>query len=518
MLGVRAGPSYGAPQKGSVRLTIFVSALAAAAWIWLLLFSQPRCWETSKDRLLGPPSVSIPSSDPSFVLESQLAVLSPSNHALVGRSRSTSSTGRVMESEGSTLRNIVFGIGASAELWQQRKEYVKLWWRPGELRGYVWLDEPVEMSAEDVGQLPELRVSEDISRFRYTNPKGHPSAIRLSRIVSETVRMQPQGVDWFVMGDDDTIFSPDNLVKVLSKYDHTKMVYVGSSSESHKQNVDFSYQMAFGGGGFALSYPLARALERMQDKCLERHPELFGSDDRMQACVAELGVPLFKEAGFHQFDIYGNAFGLLSAHPLVPFISLHHVDLIEPVFPGRNTRDALAHLNKAMRAEPAAFLQQSFCVDAKRRWTVSVAWGYSVQWFPGVMRARDLERPEVTYQSWHRKADPLHYSFNTRPAIRSPCQRPTVFYMDDIGYAQNSDAPVSVYARDTANDKRKKEAYCKSSIVPPEGVTSVRVVRDPTEDDWFQTPRRQCCKSVTIQEGTQALIRLGACDDGEVIA
>lgn len=68
-----------------------------------------------------------------------------------------------------------------------------------------------------------------------------------------------------------------------------------------------------------------------------------------------------------QFDIYGNAFGLLSAHPLVPFISLHHVDLIEPVFPGRNTRDALAHLGKAMRAEPAAFLQQSFCVDAQRR-------------------------------------------------------------------------------------------------------------------------------------------------------
>lgn len=303
MLGVRAGPSYGVPQKGSVRLTIFVSALAAAAWIWLLLFSQPRCWESSKDRLLGPPSVSMPSSDPSFastLLDSQLAVLSPSNHALVARSRSTSSTGRVMESEGSTLRNIVFGIGASAELWQQRKEYVKLWWRPGELRGYVWLDEPVEMTSDDVGQLPELRVSEDISRFRYTNPKGHPSAIRLSRIVSETVRMQPQGVDWFVMGDDDTIFSPDNLVKVLSKYDHTKMVYIGSSSESHRQNVDFSYQMAFGGGGFALSYPLARALERMQDKCLERHPELFGSDDRMQACVAELGVPLFKEAGFHQ--------------------------------------------------------------------------------------------------------------------------------------------------------------------------------------------------------------------------
>jgi hypothetical protein len=309
----RVGPSYGVPQKGSLRLTIFISAITAAAWIWLLLFSQPRCWESSKDRMLGPPSVS--SSDPSLastLLDSQLLVLSPSNHALVARSRSTSSTDLSIEgSSGSTLRNIVFGIGASAELWDQRKEYVKLWWRPGELRGFVWLDEPVAASLEDGGELPELRVSQDISRFRYTNPKGHPSAIRLSRIVSEMVRLQPEDVHWFVMGDDDTIFSPDNLVKVLSKYDHTKMVYIGSNSEDHKQNVDFSYQMAFGGGGFALSYPLAKALEGMQDKCLERHPELFGSDDRMQACVSELGVPLLKEAGFHQVSPQG-CFLLLS--------------------------------------------------------------------------------------------------------------------------------------------------------------------------------------------------------------
>ena len=102
------------------------------------------------------------------------------------------------------------------------------------------------------------------------------------------------------MGDDDTVFVTENLVKVLQKYDHNQFYYIGSSSESHMQNIYFSYNMAFGGGGFAISYPLAVALDRMQDRCIQRYPALFGSDDRIQACMAELGVPLTKENGFHQ--------------------------------------------------------------------------------------------------------------------------------------------------------------------------------------------------------------------------
>jgi len=41
------------------------------------------------------------------------------------------------------------------------------------------------------------------------------------------------------------------------------------------------------------------ALEKMQDKCIQRYPGLYGLDDRIQACMAELGVPLTMEKGFH---------------------------------------------------------------------------------------------------------------------------------------------------------------------------------------------------------------------------
>lgn len=196
------------------------------------------------------------------------------------------------------LRNVVFGIAASAKLWEKRKNYIKLWFKPKEMRGVVWLDRPVK-SSRDEG-LPPVRISGNTSRFSYTNRQGHRSAIRISRIVSETLRLGLEDVHWFVMGDDDTVFVTENLIRILRKYDHNQFYYIGSLSESHLQNIYFSYGMAYGGGGFALSYPLAKALAGMQDRCIQRYPGLYGSDDRMQACMAELGVPLTKELGFHQ--------------------------------------------------------------------------------------------------------------------------------------------------------------------------------------------------------------------------
>lgn len=208
-----------------------------------------------------------------------------------------------IEEEKTGLEHIVFGIAASAKLWNKRKNYIKLWWKEEQMRGIVWLDNSVKTTNES-NLLPELRISGDTSHFRYTNKQGHRSAIRISRIVSETLRLGMDNVRWFVMGDDDTVFVTENLVRVLNKYDHNQYYYIGSLSESHLQNIYFSYGMAYGGGGFAISYPLAKALEKMQDKCIQRYPGLYGSDDRMQACMAELGVPLTKEPGFHQVSYY----------------------------------------------------------------------------------------------------------------------------------------------------------------------------------------------------------------------
>lgn len=97
------------------------------------------------------------------------------------------------------------------------------------------------------------------------------------------------------MGDDDTFFSPFGLAALLSKYDHKRKVYVGSYSETHFQNIKLGYEMAFGGGGFAISAALAEALNSTLEECLIRNNEFWSSDQRVATCVAELGVKMLKK-------------------------------------------------------------------------------------------------------------------------------------------------------------------------------------------------------------------------------
>ena len=236
-----------------------------------------------------------------IVNSSQPFILLQSNQTAVIKSHKSSPPPPPPTPE-TDLRHVVFGIAASARLWKQRKEYIKLWYKPNQMRGYVWLEKPVKRldQENETNNLPPVRISADTSKFPYKNKQGHRSAIRISRIVTETLKLGLKDVRWFVMGDDDTVFVAENLIRVLRKYDHNQMYYIGSLSESHLQNIYFSYGMAYGGGGFAVSYPLAVALSKMQDRCIKRYPALYGSDDRMQACMAELGVPLTKELGFHQ--------------------------------------------------------------------------------------------------------------------------------------------------------------------------------------------------------------------------
>ncbi|XP_057817206.2 uncharacterized protein LOC131030401 [Cryptomeria japonica] len=413
------------------------------------------------------------------------------------------------------LQHIVFGIGASALLWETRKEYVKLWWKPKEMRGFVWLDKPINGMKEWEFCLPAWRISGNTSEFKYTHKHGWRSSIRLSRIVAETFRQGLPDVHWFVMGDDDTVFVPQNLVTVLSKYDHTQFYYIGGNSESHIQNQFFSFNMAFGGGGFAISYPLARALESMQDKCLTRYHHLFGSDDRVQACVVELGVPLTREPGFHQLDIIGKAWGLLAAHPIAPLVSLHHMEVLEPLFSGRSRVESVRHILQAASFDPAALLQQSICYDRRRRWSISVSWGYIVQIMRGLVSPRDLERPLRTFSNWQNRDDFMSYPFNTRPFPTHPCDKPLLFELHNISHSRHSHSIVmSEYRR----RDEEQISNCSKRIASPHRVETIRVFKRRDDYLWFKEPRRNCCTLRHRKRKSKIIdMEVAPCKDGEII-
>ncbi|CAL4928757.1 unnamed protein product [Urochloa decumbens] len=418
------------------------------------------------------------------------------------------------------LRHIVFGIGASSSLWPSRREYIKVWWRPGEMRGFVWLDKPVpelySRNASLKAGLPGIKISGNTSAFPYTHGAGSRSALRITRIVSESFRLGLPGARWFVMGDDDTVFFPDNLADVLSRYDHTQPYYVGNPSESHIQNLIFSYGMAFGGGGFAISAALAEQLARMQDGCIQRYPALYGSDDRVHACMSELGVPLTRHLGFHQCDLWGDVLGLLGAHPVAPLVTLHHLDFLQPVFPTvRSRTTALRRLfSGPVALDPAAVAQQSVCYDSAKEWTVSVSWGFAVVVVRGVLSPREMETPMRTFLNWYRRADYTAYAFNTRPVARQPCQRPQVYYMRQARMNRRRNTTVTEYER-----HRVPPAPCRWRIPDPAALLDrVVVFKKPDPDLWKRAPRRNCCRVVsspTKGKDRRMTIDVGVCREGE---
>ncbi|XP_039026385.1 uncharacterized protein LOC120159977 [Hibiscus syriacus] len=407
------------------------------------------------------------------------------------------------------LKHIAFGIASSSNLFETRKEYIKAWWRPKETRGVVWVDKKVKKNTDE--KLPQIRVSQDTTRFKYTNRQGSRSALRITRVVSETLKLGMKDIRWFVMGDDDTVFVVNNVVRVLSKYDHTQFYYIGSGSESHIQNIFFSYAMAFGGGGFAISYPLAKELSKMQDNCIQRYPGLYGSDDRIQACMAELGVPLTKELGFHQYDVYGDLVGLLGAHPVTPLVSLHHLDVVEPIFPGMKRAKAIQHLLEAAKEDSASLMQQSICYDSNRFWSITISWGYVVQIMRGIMSPRELEMPSRTFLNWYKRADYTAYAFNTRPVESHPCQKPFVFYMRKVKFDRPRWQTISIYYR-----HKIKSRNCRWRIPSPEKLDSVVILKKRDDQRWKKSPRRDCCRVMRSEKNNSMVISVGKCREGEI--
>ncbi|CAF2044075.1 hypothetical protein IGI04_036201 [Brassica rapa subsp. trilocularis] len=481
------------PRLRRCRLSRFATALVAttalllASVAWLSLVFSPatsRCWHLLRDwedahiwnRRYEREGEISPPALPIFDHDQEIA--QPRNRSLLGLDLS--------------LNHLMFGIAGSSQLWERRKELVRLWWKPSQMRGHVWLEEQVSPQEGD-DSLPPIILSEDSSRFRYTNPTGHPSGLRISRIAMESFRLSLPGVRWFILGDDDTIFNVNNLLAVLSKYDPSEMVYVGNPSESHSANSYFSHNMAFGGGGIAISFPLAEALSRIHDDCIDRYPKLYGSDDRLHACITELGVPLSKEPGFHQWDIKGDAHGILSSHPIAPFVSIHHVEAVNPLYPGLSTLDSLKLFTEAMDLSPRSVLQRSICYDHTHKLTFSISLGYVVQVFPNLLLPRDLERADLTFSAWNGIRHPSEFDLDIKLPVSSLCKKPILFFLNEVGREGN--ATLGTYSRSLVKDDLKRKLLCFPSSPPLPNVEKIQVLGLPLSKNWHLAPRRLCCRA-----------------------
>ncbi len=194
-----------------------------------------------------------------------------------------------------------------------------------------------------------------------------------------------------------------------------------------------------------------------------------------------------------QFDIFGSAHGLLASHPLTPFLSMHHLELIEPVFPGLTALEGLKHLTKAMRNDPANFLQQSICYDQKLGLSFSISLGYVVQVFPEIILPRLLTTVETSFTAWNHNNHALEFSFDTRPVPTSVCKQPFLFYMEEMHIDEsNNRQTVGTYKRYMKVDDAKKQAYCWFHRLPPRKLKQITVISDSLDMHWYMVSPLLC--------------------------
>ncbi|PWZ29197.1 Beta-1,3-glucosyltransferase [Zea mays] len=428
-------------------------------------------------------------------------------------------------SEPTSLRHVVFGIASSRRTLPLRLPLLRLWLR-APARAFLFLDAP----APDARDLPPglaLRVSADASRFPYTHRRGLPSAVRVARIAGELVsalnQQEEEDVRWLVLADDDTAFVLPNLLHTLRRYDHGEPWYLGARSESAAQNALHGFAMAYGGAGIAVSWPLARRLAPALDSCVLRYPHLYGSDGRIYACLAELGVELTHEPGFHQIDLHGDISGLLRSHPLSPLVSLHHLDHVHPLYPGTDRAGSAQRLFRAADADPARVLQQTVCYDRARSLTASVSWGYAVQVLSGNVPLPDLLAAQRTFAPWRRaggrgrgrNATDVLYMFDTRRYPGDECRRGALFFLESVAVApageEGGTATVTTYGR-------LAPRKCPPGLVPLKSLRLVKVTSGRLRLAPGKALRRHCCDIAPSSSDASMDINIRRCKDDELIA
>ena len=129
----------------------------------------------------------------------------------------------------------------------------------------------------------------------------------------------------------------------------------------------------------------------------------------------------------------GDLLGLLAAHPLSPLLSLHHLEIVEPLFPRMNNTQALEHLFTAANVDPYRILQQSVCYDQTNSLTFSVSWGFAIQVFQGNEFLPDILTLQRTFAPWKRgRIADGHFMFNLRDYPKDPCRRPAIFFLKNV--------------------------------------------------------------------------------------
>lgn len=209
---------------------------------------------------------------------------------------SASSSLQIAREPPTNISHLMFVIVGSTKTWRYRRGYIEPWWRPNITKGHVFLERP---PGRDLLPWPQQSPPFSVNKDSFVTINKFKTQIRLFQSLHESFKKASKDTRWFVIADDDTLFFLDNLVEALGRYDHKKHYYIGMNSENVWSNAVFAFDMGYGGGGYALSYPTVETLLNKMEECIRRYLGVY-SDLLSFRCLSDLGIDLTLEKGIHQ--------------------------------------------------------------------------------------------------------------------------------------------------------------------------------------------------------------------------
>lgn len=189
----------------------------------------------------------------------------------------------------------------------------------------------LDASDEELQEVANLLGDVGIDVDVYHSDSSVEMAVRYLNLVPTlyTHRDTPKK-KWLVTCDDDTFFpNMHGLIAEINKYDHTRMMYIGTLSEDVGA-IDRHGSQAFGGAGVFLSVPMAEKVTELYGSCTSEEKILESNsgwgpqgDILLRKCIYEnTDTRLTTVWNLWQLDFFGDPSGFYEWG--IKPLSLHH--------------------------------------------------------------------------------------------------------------------------------------------------------------------------------------------------
>ncbi|CAF0934527.1 unnamed protein product [Adineta ricciae] len=216
---------------------------------------------------------------------------------------------------------------------------------------------------------------------------------------SDSHQNERRRIQWFAVGDDDTIWFVNNLLHVLRQHNSTDKIYLGNISTKRLQIKKHGAYYAYGGAGIVFSRSLALSYVQHRQQC-ERFYYTYGGDEMIGKCVVEeLGVNLTRDHHFHQMDHLGNMLGLMESG-MDGLVTLHHVFKSWRPFSDVQidlVSETMRRFNIAYSTFDKSFLKRYLYINREMNQSVLLTLGYSISIFNRILTGEDLSFVEQTW-------------------------------------------------------------------------------------------------------------------------